>query len=82
MHPKHRIPDQTGCGIGQRRYTDGMTECQICGKPVNTKRAHWMVELLTDNLGWFPVGPECRKTAANSTHNGLQYGRVERWEAQ
>ena len=53
--------------------------CTICEKPVSLTRPHWMVEILTDNLGWHPVGPECRKNLAGTTQGIIQYGAVERW---
>jgi hypothetical protein len=54
--------------------------CQLCGKPVNVKRPHYMIRVLTDDLGWFPIGPECRKAVfPHTVRDGLVYGNVERW---
>ena len=72
-------------------------ECYVCGRPVRVDRPHWMMHVVDvpadADLGWFPVGPECRRQvdewetlsdrpALPGARGILACVAVERWEGR
>jgi len=62
-----------------------LEECFVCERPVRVDRPHWMMHVVDEpagtDLGWFPVGPECRRLVGESD-GPLAYVAVERWEGR